>query len=54
VSRIIDVATVGTLERRGVAAGASFGDIVDDSQHIFGMQPDVQGPALLAEAGKVK
>jgi len=53
VGRIIDVATVETLERRGVAAGASFGDIVDDSQRIFGMQPDVQGPALLAEAGKV-
>lgn len=54
MNRIIDVATVGTLERRGVAARALFGGMVDDSQHIFGMQPDVQGPVPLAEAGKVE
>jgi hypothetical protein len=54
VYRITGAMTVGTLERRGVAAHASFGGIVDDSQHNFGVQPDVQGPVLLAEAGKVE
>jgi hypothetical protein len=54
VNRTTDAMTVGTLERRGVAAHASFGGIADDSQHNFGVQPDVQGPVLLAEAGKVE
>jgi hypothetical protein len=54
VYRIAGAVTVGTLEKRGVAAHALFGGIVDDSQHNFGVQPDVQGPVFLAEAGKVE
>jgi len=34
-NRTIDGVTVGTLERRGVAARALFDYIVDDSQHYF-------------------